>query len=45
MTSQKSDLRNYLIGWHLQKEQDEKSRLAKNQPVNAHFSFNIVQMC
>ena len=33
MTSQISDLLNYWIGWHIQKEQDEKIPLAKNQPT------------
>ena len=34
MTSQKLILWNYGIGWHVQKEQDEKCSLAKNQPVS-----------
>ena len=28
-----SNLGNHGIGWHIQNEQDEKSPLAKNQPV------------
>ena len=35
MTSQKLNLRNYAIGWHVQKEQNEKCRLAKIHPVSA----------
>ena len=35
MTSQKVNLRNYAIGWHVQKEQNEKCRLAKIHPVSA----------
>ena len=34
---EKLNLRNYGIGWHIQKKQDEKCPLAKNQPVDANW--------
>jgi len=37
MTLQNLNLSNYGIGWHIQKEQDEKCSLAKNQPVGANW--------
>ena len=37
MTSQKLNLCNYGIGWHIMKEQDEKCPLAKNEPVSANW--------
>ena len=33
----KTKLWNYGIAWHIQKEQDEKCSLAKNQPVRANW--------
>ena len=33
--------KNYGIGWHIQKERDEKCPLAKNQPVSANWWGDI----
>ena len=38
---EKLNLRNYRIGWHIQKEQDEKCPLAKNLPVDANWRGDI----
>ena len=35
VSNKNSYLRNYGIGWHAQKEQDEQSLLATNQPFSA----------
>ena len=43
MTSQK--LWNYGICWHIQKENDEKCSLAKNQPVSANCWGDISFVC
>ena len=37
MKLQNLNLSNYGIGWHIQKEQDEKCSLAKNQSVGANW--------
>ena len=37
LTSQKLNLWNYGIGWHIRKEQDGKRSLAKNQPFSANW--------
>ena len=37
MKLQNLNLSNYGIGWHIQKEQDEKCSLAKNQSVDANW--------
>ena len=37
MTSQKLNLGNYGIGWHIQNEKDEKRSLANNQLVTANW--------
>ena len=33
--------KNYGIGWHIQKERDEKCPRAKNQPVSANWWGDI----
>ena len=45
MTSQKINLGNYGICWQIQKEQDEKCSLAKNQPVSANWRGDISFVC
>ena len=33
------------MGWHIQKEQDEKCPLAKNQPANADLWRDLSTVC
>jgi len=45
MISQKLNLQNYGIGWHIQKEQEKKCSLAKNQADSANWQGDIGKHC